>query len=129
MSKVKLTEKQETFLEALFDEKTGGKLRDAARIAGYSDKTKLCFIYEPLKEQIIEKAHKRLAATAPEAVAKLISVMRDPAQVGGPIAISAVREIFDRGGVVREEKVSHSLEGNAMFILPAKNPVEKPEEE
>ena len=48
-----LTEKQQKFLAALFDE-AGGDARLAKKMAGYSDETRLSEVVKPLKDEIME---------------------------------------------------------------------------
>ena len=61
-----LTEKQQKFLAALFDE-AGGDARLAKKMAGYSDETRLSEVVKPLKDEIMEATKEYMAYVAPKA--------------------------------------------------------------
>ena len=115
----KLTNMQSDFLEALFTT-ADGNLRMAASIAGYSKTTKISLIITPLKEEIVDLAYLHLASNAPNAVLKMVGVLENPSKLGSKTLISAAKEILDRGGIVRTDKVELTVDKNAIFILPAK---------
>lgn len=117
--KKQYTEKQEAFLEALMGE-ARGNIRKAMDIAGYSKGTKVVEVTRPLKEEIIEQASNMLAMNAPKAAHGLINVLDDPTALGARNAINAAREVLDRTGLVKKEKVEVTNNGGGMFILPPK---------
>ena len=88
-----LTDKQELFLEAVMGE-ARGNLRAAMRIAGYSD--------------------------TPKAAFGMIDVLDDPNTLGARNSISAAREILDRTGLVKKEKIEVTGATGGIFILPPK---------
>jgi hypothetical protein len=121
MSEVKqYTEKQEAFLEALCGE-ARGSIREAMNIAGYSPQTRTKEVVEPLKDEIVDRAQTMLAMNAPRAAVSLTGVMIDPSQVGARNAVSAAKEVLDRVGLVKKEKIEVSTQQGGLFILPAKD--------
>ena len=117
--KKQLTEKQQAFLEALMGE-AKGKVRKAMEIAGYSAGTPTYSVTNPLKDEIIDRANAMLAMNAPKAAHGLIEVLDDPTALGARNAINAAREVLDRTGLVKKEKVEVTSNGGGMFILPPK---------
>ncbi len=115
----KLTDKQEAFLEALMGE-AKGDLRQAMRIAGYSDKTKLHEVVGPLKHEVVERASMALALNTPKAAFSMLNVLDDPTALGARNQINAAKEILDRTGLIKKEQVEVKNTGGAMFILPPK---------
>lgn len=113
------TPKQEAFLEALCGE-AKGNIRAAMTIAGYSATTKTYEVVGPLKEEIIDKASLMLAMNTPKATFSIVDVLEDPGSLGARNAVSAAREILDRAGLVKKEKVELSGPAGGMFILPPK---------
>jgi len=115
----KYTEKQSAFLEALMGE-CRGNVRKAMDVAGYSKGTGVSEVTRPLKEEIIEQASMMLAMNAPKAAHGLLGVLDDPTALGARNAINAAREVLDRTGLVKREKVEVTNNGGGMFILPPK---------
>lgn len=114
------TEKQEAFLEALMGE-AKGNIREAMRLAGYSDKTKLREVIGPLRQEIVDRASLVLAMNAPKAAFGMVGVLDDPSAMGARNTINAAKEVLDRTGLVKKEQVEVKATGGAMFILPPKN--------
>lgn len=115
----KYTEKQEAFLEALLGE-ARGDIREAMRIAGYSDNTKVGEVVGPLKDEILERSSTMMALHAPKAAFGMIGVLDDPTALGARNQINAAKEILDRTGLVKKEQVEVTAKGGGMFILPPK---------
>lgn len=116
----KYTDKQNAFLESLMGE-ARGNIRKAMDIAGYSKGTAASEVTVPLKEEIIERASMMLAMNAPKAAHGLLGVLDDPTALGARNAINAAREVLDRTGLVKREKVEVTNNGGGMFILPPKS--------
>lgn len=115
-----LTEKQAKFLDCLFDE-AEGDLRKAMDLAGYAPSLSVNSIAVALHDEIVDRAKKFIAANAPLAAVKLVGVVNNPVGLANMTLLSAVRELLDRAGIIKTEKIS--LEGNlqgGLFILPAK---------
>tara|TARA_R100001440_G_scaffold22738_1_gene37122 strand:+ start:945 stop:1328 length:384 start_codon:yes stop_codon:yes gene_type:complete len=119
MTEKKYTEKQTAFLEALMGEGRGN-IRKAMDIAGYSKGTNQGEVTGPLREEIIERASMMLAMNAPKAAHGLIDVLNDPTSLGARNAINAAREVLDRTGLIKKEKIEVTNNGGGMFILPPK---------
>lgn len=117
--KKEYTEKQKAFLDALMGE-ARGNIRKAMDMAHYSRGTRASEVTGPLKEEIIEQASMMLAMNAPKAAHGLIGVLDDPTALGARNAINAAREVLDRTGLVKKEKVEVTNNGGGMFILPPK---------
>lgn len=119
MTEKKYTEKQTAFLEALMGEGRGN-IRKAMDIAGYSKGTNQGEVTGPLREEIIERASMMLAMNAPKAAYGLVDVLNDPTALGARNAINAAREVLDRTGLIKKEKIEVTNNGGGMFILPPK---------
>ncbi len=119
MTDKKYTEKQTAFLEALMGEGRGN-IRKAMDIAGYSKGTNQGEVTGPLREEIIERASMMLAMNAPKAAYGLVDVLNDPTALGARNAINAAREVLDRTGLIKKEKIEVTNNGGGMFILPPK---------
>ena len=63
-SKRQLTEKQQKFLDVLFEEARGSMV-EAKKLAGYSATQHTAQIVESLKEEILERTNMYLAQSAP----------------------------------------------------------------
>lgn len=120
MAGKKLDERQTAFLAYLFDDECAGDKRKAATKAGYPKNMPMAAITKPLTDEIIELTRQQIVAMGPEAVARMNSLLRDPAQLGARNSLQAFKEIMDRMGVVKPEKVEIEAKGGVM-ILPAKS--------
>ena len=116
----KLTEKQEMFLDALVTD-ARGNIREAMRIAGYSDTTKLHEVVASLKEQITERASMVLAMNSTKAAWSMVDVLDDPGAMGARNSIAAASQLLDRTGLIKKEQLEVKNTGGAMFILPPKS--------
>jgi len=122
-TKRKLTEQQQSFLDAL-STKTKGNVKEALVIAGYAT-TSQSAVVDSLKNEIIDVANKILATSAPRAAEKLVEILEseDPIpQVGAKL--QAAQTLLDRVGIAKREKldVTHTAAGG-IFPLPEKRDV------
>lgn len=113
-----LTEKQVKFLEVLFEEAGGDVLR-AKQLAGYSDNSPTTDIIKGLREEIMERTQLYMARNAPRAAMSLVSGMVDPTELGLRDKLSAAKDLLDRVGLVKTEKVQVEAT-NGLMILPPK---------
>jgi hypothetical protein len=115
-----LTEKQKIFLSALFGE-ANGEPRAAAEIAGYAP-TSYPKVVQGLKDQIIERAETVLAAHSPKAALSIANAIDDDGSIpGASIRMEAAKQILDRVGLVKREKIDINAKvAHGIFILPAK---------
>lgn len=119
MTEKKLSERQEKFIEALLGE-AKGNVRQAMRIAGYSETTAIREAMAPVAEEVAEAAQMLLALNAPKAALGMVGVLDDPSSLGARNVVAAAKELLDRAGVVKKEKVEVSGPAGSMFILPPK---------
>lgn len=115
-----LTEQQQLFLEVLFDG-AGGDVVVAKKMAGYSDNTSTTAIVNALKDEIAEATRNYLARIAPKAAMSMHGALLDPTELGLRDKMIAARDILDRTGYAKQEKLE--LGTSAIFILPPKNEV------
>ena len=113
-----LTEKQQKFLAALFDE-ANGDARLAKRMAGYSDETRLSEVVKPLKDEIMEATKEYMAYVAPKAAMAMGNALVDPTELGIRDKMTAAKDLLDRAGLIKTEKVNVESSGG-LFVLPAK---------
>ena len=113
-----LTENQQKFLEVLFDD-AGGDVVLAKKLAGYSNGTPTRIIVEALKDEIAEKTRTYFARTAPKAAFALMGALQDPTQLGIKEKMIAAKDVLDRAGLGKVDKVDVTS-GGGIFYLPPK---------
>ncbi len=114
-----LTENQQKFLEVLFDEANGDVVH-AKKIAGYSDSTATRLVVESLKDEIADATRSYFARTAPKAAMAMTNALYDPTELGIRDKMSAAKDLLDRAGLGKVERVDVNSSGGGVFILPAK---------
>jgi hypothetical protein len=114
----KLNEKQQLFMQVLFDEAEGDVVQ-AKKLAGYSDGTATRVVIEGLKDEIFEATKTYMSRLGPKAAVAYGSALMDPTQLGIKEKMVAAGQILDRAGVVKTEKVAVEASGG-LFILPPK---------
>jgi len=120
-----LTDKQQKFLAVLFDEASGDMVL-AKKMAGYSDATTTTEIIKGLKEEILEATQMYMARNAPKAAMAMTGALYDPTELGIRDKMSAAKELLDRVGLVKTEKMQVEASGGVM-LMPPKAPVEDEE--
>lgn len=118
-----LSEKQQKLLAVLFDE-AGGDIIAAKKLAGYSDATTTADVVKGLKEEILEATQMYMARNAPKAAMAMVGGLYDPTELGIRDKMSAAKELLDRTGLIKTEKVQVEAAGGVM-LMPAKAPVEE----
>ncbi|MAO21321.1 MAG: hypothetical protein CMJ25_11280 [Phycisphaerae bacterium] len=114
-----LTEKQQTFLNVLFEEAKGDPVK-AKKLAGYSDAVSSTSIVNTLTDEIAELTKKFIAQSSTKAAYTMFSVMADPTDLGVKEKMMAAKDILDRAGFTKTDKVEvKSTE--PLFILPSKD--------
>ena len=113
-----LTENQQKFLEVLFDEAAGDVVR-AKQLAGYSDNTPTRLIVESLKDEINAATRTHFARSAPRAVMALVGALNDPTELGIKEKMAAAKDLLDRAGLGKVDKVDVTS-GGGIFYLPPK---------
>ena len=120
-----LTEKQQALLNVLFEE-AGGDLVQAKKMAGYADTSSTSEIVKGLKEEILEATQMYMARNAPKAAMAMTGALHDPTELGIRDKMVAAKELLDRTGLIKTEKVQVEAAGGVM-LMPAKAPVEDDE--
>lgn len=114
-----LTEKQQLFLECLFLPEVKGSFSKAKKLAGYSENTPVSGIIDGLREEILEYSKRFILANAPKAVMSISSILDNPTDLGSKEILAAAKDILDRAGIVKTEKIEVQTPG--IFILPKKD--------
>jgi len=117
-----LNERQQKFLEVLFED-AGGDVVAAKKLAGYSESTATTAIVKGLKEEILEATQMYMARNAPKAAMAMTYALYDPTELGIRDKMSAAKELLDRTGLIKTEKVQVEASGGVM-LMPAKATVE-----
>lgn len=112
-----LTDQQQLFLEVLFDQ-AGGDALKAKKLAGYSENYPTSAVIKTLQDEIVEATKSYLARNGAKAAINLVGVLDNPIELGVKEKLAAAKDILDRIGVAKTEKVDVS--SNGVFILPAK---------
>lgn len=113
-----LTEQQQKFLDVLYEE-AKGDVRLAMKLAGYSPTTPSKAVTNPLAEEITELTQRFIAQSSTKAVYSMFEVMQDPTKLGNKDKMLAAKDILDRAGFVKVDKVEVRSK-EPVFILPAK---------
>ena len=118
------TEKQEKFLDALYEDPLGN-INNAMVKAGYKEGAGSTALVKSLQQEIVEIATLILARNAPKAANKLVDIMDSNTPI--PQAnqkLNAAQSLLDRVGVIKEAKVSvdHTVTGG-IFVMPAKEEI------
>ena len=114
-----LTENQKLFLEVLFDE-AGGDVVLAKKLAGYSDNTPTRVIVEALKDEIADATRTYFARTAPKAAMAMVGALYDPTELGIRDKMAAAKDLLDRAGLGKVDKIDVGSSSGGVFILPSK---------
>lgn len=113
-------EKQQKFLDALFEE-AKGDVRKAMNIAGYSSTYSSKELLSVVKDDLFELIKSTLATKgAINAVQGLIDIFEDDTMIGKKEKLAAAKEVLDRIGITKIEKVEVTTK-DPLFILPSKN--------
>jgi len=113
-----LTEKQQKFLDVLFEEAEGDPVK-AKKLAGYSDAVASTQIVNTMVDEIAELTKKFIAQSSTKAAYTMFSVMANPADLGVKEKMIAAKDILDRAGFTKTDKIEVKA-SEPLFILPAK---------
>jgi len=114
-----LTEKQQKFLDVLFDE-ANGDVTQAKLLAGYAPTSSTSDIVRGIKEEVLEATQMFMARNAPRAAVAMVSGINDPTELGIREKMTAAKELLDRTGLVKTEKMQVESTGGVM-LMPVKN--------
>ena len=112
-----LTEQQQKFLDVLFDQ-AGGDIPLAKKLAGYAETTSTTHIIKGLKEEIIDATQTYLSRNAPKAAMAMVGALYDPTELGIRDKMQAAKELLDRTGLVKTEKMQVEAKGGVMLMPP-----------
>ena len=112
-----LTEKQQKLLNVLFDE-AGGDVVMAKKLAGYAETSSTTDVVKGIKEEILEATQEFMASNAPKAAMAIASGIDDPVQLGLRDQMVAAKEMLDRTGLVKTEKMQVEAKGGVMLMPP-----------
>ena len=113
-----LTDKQQAFLDVLFEEAEGDFVK-AKKLAGYSENYATSSIVESLESEIADLTTKFIARVGSKAAFSLYEVIRDPTALGNKEKMAAAKDLLDRGGFKAKDKIKVETT-SPLFILPAK---------
>lgn len=114
----KLTDKQQKFLDVLFEEAQGDPVK-AKKLAGYSDAVSSSSIVNSMVDEIADLTKRFIAQSSTKAAYTMFSVMNDPTELGVKEKMIAAKDVLDRAGFVKTERVEVKA-SEPLFILPAK---------
>ncbi len=117
-----LTEKQETFLDALFE--NGGNLTAAAEVAGYSPGS-IAWLRDRLADEIVERTRTMLAGQSLKAANRLVDLVSSPEiERGDELRMKAAEAILNRVGLGKQETINHTVAAvHGVVLLPPKKEV------
>ena len=115
----KLTDKQQMFLDVLFNEAKGDP-SVAVKLAGYSNSVKTSSITASLVDEINDLTRKFIAQSSTKAVYTMYNILGTEDMLGAKERMSAAKDILDRAGFAKTEKVEIKA-SEPIFILPSKN--------
>ena len=113
-----LTEKQQKFLDVLFEEAQGDPVQ-AKKLAGYADSVASTSVVNSLTDEIADVTKKFISTAATKAAYSMFEVMNNPTELGNKEKMVAAKDVLDRSGFIKTEKVEVSA-ANPLFILPQK---------
>ena len=113
-----LTDKQQKFLDVLFEQAKGDFLQ-AKKLAGYSENVSTKSVVDSLEEEIYTATKKYIASSGVKAAAAMVGVISDPTALGNKEKMQAAKDILDRAGYKPKEQVEVQT-AEPLFILPAK---------
>jgi hypothetical protein len=122
--KIPLTEKQEALIANIW--KCNGDILEAAKMAGYSDPYRAC---RDLKDEIREEMEYALTRLAGPAIHQTKNIMLSEDGVKqASEKLKAIQLVLERTNP-KTDKVDVNVESKGgVFVLPAKRPLDEPEE-
>ncbi len=120
MEKKQLNEREKLFIELLFSEETGGNAAKAKVMAGYAPTYATSELVKRLKDEIFEATQLYFSQVAPRAAMKITGVLESPADIGNKEVLAAAKDLLDRAGLSKVEKMEVRASGGVL-ILPAKD--------
>tara|TARA_X000001388_G_scaffold68607_1_gene56534 strand:- start:584 stop:946 length:363 start_codon:yes stop_codon:yes gene_type:complete len=119
LSKRELTDRQKKFMEVLFDQANGDVVQ-AKLLAGYSEHSSTSSIVASMKDEIMDATQLYMSRNAPKAAVAMVSGVDDPTQLGLRDRLAASKELLDRVGLIKTEKLQVEASGGVMLLPPKK---------
>ena len=112
-----LTEKQQKFLSVLFDD-ANGDVVTAKKLAGYSNSSSTTDIMKGIKEEILEATQMYMASNEPRAAVAMTGALVDPTELGIRDKMVAAKDLLDRVGLAKTEKMEVQASGGVVLMPP-----------
>ena len=106
-------------MEVLFDQANGDVVQ-AKLLAGYSEHSSTSSIVASMKDEIMDATQLYMSRNAPKAAVAMVSGVDDPTQLGLRDRLAASKELLDRVGLIKTEKVQVEASGGVMLLPPKK---------
>ena len=121
--KAALTDKENLFLELLFDEECKGNFTKAARLAGYKGGGSLQVLKKRLADEIVEISKNYMAMNSGEAAYTLVGMLGDGAKdINAKLKLDAATKLLTMAQQSRGDKEDQAAKPvNGIFILPPKD--------
>ena len=117
--KKSLSDKQETFLTALFE--NGGHFNQAAEAAGYSVGS-VTWLRDRLADEIVDRTRAVLAGHSLRAANKMVELVDTPViERGDDLKLRAAEAVLNRVGLGKQETMNHNVQAiHGVVPLPPK---------
>mgnify|MGYP007012463923 CR=1 FL=1 len=112
-------ERKKKFFAVVVDE-AGGDVGTAKKLAGYATGSSTTDIVKSMKDEILEATQLFMSRNAPKAAMAMVGGLYDPTELGIRDKMAAAKELLDRTGLVKTEKMQVESTGGVM-LLPPKN--------
>ena len=119
VSKKELTERQKSFVEALFDNQ--GNISKAMNPAGYTPGSR-AWLVSSVANEVIERTQKYLATHGVKAAQNIINALdEDGTTPKGELRLKAAESLLNRIGICSRETVDHNVTAlHGVVLLPNK---------
>ena len=88
--------------------------------SGTTNHSSTSSIVATMKDEIMDATQLYMSRNAPKAAVAMVSGIDDPTQLGIRDRLSASKELLDRVGLVKTEKVQVEASGGVMLLPPKK---------
>jgi hypothetical protein len=116
-----MDDKQKLFLLHLFSDECKGSVKSAKVKAGYDATTPDSVVIQPIANEVQEATKQYLTQLGVQAAYKMGQIIsEDTPMLGLKEKMAAAKDLLDRAGFVKTEKVEVKAE-SPVFILPRKD--------
>ena len=124
VAKKTLTDKQEKFLDSLFE--NGGNVQEAMAVASYHPNSRSNLI-NSVKNEIIERTKSALAGSAPKSAQRIQEGLDADGTLPSSqmeVRMKAAADILDRIGITKRQEIDVRAEVvHGVVLLPSKKPM------